>query len=78
MHGWRKLACWSLIAVAGCQSARKTPYADNPLLLSREPLLQAPTPVGKPSPPASMAKSKLAIPATPTDHLLPYSCGPPA
>jgi hypothetical protein len=25
----------------GCQSSRKTPYADNPLLMSREPLLQS-------------------------------------
>jgi hypothetical protein len=35
--GWLGLT----VAIAmGCQSSRNTPYADNPLLLSREPLLQ--------------------------------------
>src|SRR4051794_22608799 len=34
---WAALA---LSATLGCESSQKTPYADNPLLMSREPLVQ--------------------------------------
>jgi len=35
--GWLGL---TVALAVGCQNSRKSPYADNPLLLSREPLLQ--------------------------------------
>jgi hypothetical protein len=46
MSGWRRIAAAAFFA-AGCQSAQRAPYQDNPLLLSREPLSQPAAPVPK-------------------------------
>lgn len=51
MPGWRTWATVALV-LAGCQTTKKEPYADNPLLLSREPLQQ----------PATASKSKPKLP----------------
>src|SRR5436305_1991076 len=46
MNSWTATALAAGL-LAGCQSdARRTPYADNPLLLSRPPLLLAPGRIG--------------------------------
>ncbi|MBX7102970.1 MAG: OB-fold nucleic acid binding domain-containing protein [Gemmataceae bacterium] len=59
MPGWHKIA-WAAVLLAGCQSTKKVPYSDNPLLLSREPLSQPAAPIKPPD----VAKSKTASPAS--------------
>jgi hypothetical protein len=66
MCGWRRIACVMCLTV-GCQSSTKAPYADNPLLMSREPLKQN-TAVNKSytSPNISQSMPTEAPPATVT------------
>lgn len=52
---------WLATMLAGCQSSSKAPYADNPLLLSREPLKQA-VANSKPATPASVAQAMPPVP----------------
>jgi hypothetical protein len=49
------MVAFSLTFAAGCQTSRRSPYADNPLLLSREPLLQS----------SSQASAKSAVVSNP-------------
>ncbi|MFL5327711.1 MAG: hypothetical protein ACJ8C4_02250 [Gemmataceae bacterium] len=60
----RKLATWVSLAIGaavGCQSSSKTPYADNPLLKSREPVVLSST-GPKPASSLSTGRSPASLP----------------
>ncbi len=64
MRSWHKWIWLAAVATVGCQSSRKVPYSDNPLLLAREPLTQ-PSAVASKTPAAVSVTQSYPAPSAP-------------
>lgn len=67
---------WAGAILAGCQSSPKAPYADNPLLMSREPLKQPAAAASKPASGSTVSKSIPVVPPPTTVSRVNAAQGP--